>query len=93
MTDQTVIDTATRRLTQAVDLLESAVDRSLEIERSRAVLTEQVHALDADRAKLAADLDTQLARARGLESANRDVARRLDSAMDNIKLVLEARDE
>jgi len=93
MTDSTAIDSATRRLIQALDLLEAAVDRRLEIDRSRAILTEQVHALDIDRAKLAADLDSQLARSRRLETANRDVARRLDAAMDNIKLVLEAKNE
>jgi uncharacterized protein DUF4164 len=93
MTDSTAIDSATRRLIQALDLLEAAVDRRLEIDRSRAILTEQVHALDIDRAKLAADLDSQLARSRRLETANRDVARRLDAAMDNIKLVLDAKDQ
>ena len=93
MTDSTVIDSATRRLIQALDLLEAAVDRRLEIDRSRAILTEQVHALDIDRAKLAADLDSQLARSRRLETANRDVARRLDAAMDNIKLVLDAKEQ
>jgi hypothetical protein len=93
MTDSTAIDSATRRLIQALDLLEAAVDRRLEIDRSRAILTEQVHALDIDRAKLAADLDSQLARSRRLETANRDVARRLDAAMDNIKLVLDAKEQ
>ncbi len=93
MTNSTAIDSATRRLIQALDLLEAAVDRRLEIDRSRAILTEQVHALDIDRAKLAADLDSQLARSRRLETANRDVARRLDAAMDNIKLVLDAKDQ
>jgi hypothetical protein len=93
MTDSTAIDGATRRLIQALDLLEAAVDRRLEIDRSRAILTEQVHALDIDRAKLAADLDSQLARSRRLETANRDVARRLDAAMDNIKLVLDAKEQ
>jgi hypothetical protein len=93
MTDSIAIDGATRRLIQALDLLEAAVDRRLEIDRSRAILTEQVHALDIDRAKLAADLDSQLARSRRLETANRDVARRLDAAMDNIKLVLDAKEQ
>ena len=93
MTDSTAIDSATRRLIQALDLLEAAVDRRLEIDRCRAILTEQVHALDIDRAKLAADLDSQLARSRRLETANRDVARRLDAAMDNIKLVLDAKEQ
>jgi chromosome segregation ATPase len=92
MIDQTAIDRASRRLTQALDQLEAAVDRRIEIDRSRTVLTEQVHALDTDRSRLAADLDAQVARVRTLESTNRDIARRLDAAMDSIKLVLDAQD-
>ena len=92
MTDPIAIDSATKRLTQALDALDSAVDRRIEIDRSRAILTDQVHALDADRAKLAADLDTQTARAHRLETTNRDIARRLDAAMENIRMVLDAQD-
>jgi hypothetical protein len=91
MTDQT-IDSATRRFTQALDMLDAAVDRRLETDRSRALLVEQNHALDADRSRLAAELDSQTAKARRLETANRDIARRLDAAMENIRLVLEAQD-
>ncbi len=75
MTDQTAIESATRRFTQALDMLDAAVDRRIEIDRSRTLLIEQVHALDADRSKLAADLDAQTAKARRLETANRDIAR------------------
>jgi hypothetical protein len=92
MTEQTATDRATRRLAQALDQLDAAVDRRIEIERGRSVLTQQVHALDADRSRLAADLDTQMARVRELETANREIARRLDVAMDNIKLVLDAQE-
>ena len=91
MTDQT-IDSATRRFSQALDMLDAAVDRRLETDRSRALLVEQNHALDADRSRLAAELDGQTAKARRLEAANRDIARRLDAAMENIRLVLEAQD-
>ena len=90
MTDQAEIESATRRLSQALDMLDAAVERRIEIERSRTILAEQVHALDADRSKLAADLDEQLGKVRGLESANREIARRLDAAMENIRLVLES---
>jgi hypothetical protein len=92
MTEQTALDRATRRLTQALDSLEAAVERRIEADSGRAVLAEQVHTLDADRSKLAADLDIQTARARRLESANRDIARRLDAAMDKIKLVLDGKE-
>ena len=90
MTDQNAIEQATRRLMQALDMLDAAVERSIEIDSSRAVLAEQVHALDADRSKLAADLDNQTGKTRRLEAANRDIARRLDEAMENIRHVLEA---
>jgi chromosome segregation ATPase len=93
MTDSALIDSATQRLSQALEQLEAAVDRWLEVERSYGILAEQVHTLDADRARLAADLDTQLARSRRLESTNRDVAKRVDAAMENIKLVLDAQGE
>ena len=90
MTDQNAIEQATRRLMQALDMLDAAVERSIEIDSSRVVLAEQVHALDADRSRLAADLDNQTGKARRLEAANRDIARRLDEAMENIRHVLES---
>ena len=92
MTDQAAIEQATRRLTQALNALDAAVDRRLETDRSRLALSEQVHALDADRSKLASDLDSQAAKVRRLETANRDIARRLDTAMDNVRQVLDSQD-
>ena len=92
MTEQTAIDAATKRLTQALDALDAAVERRLEADRGEARLADQVHALGADRARLAAELDAQTARSRQLETANREIARRLDAAMDNIRSVLEAQD-
>jgi hypothetical protein len=92
MTDQAAIEAATRRLTQAMDALDAAVERRLDADRSEVRLADQVHTLGADRARLASELDTQTARSRQLESANRDIARRLDTAIDNIRSVLQAQD-
>ena len=92
MTEQSAIEQATRRLTEALDALDLAIERRIESDRERASLGEQVHALATDRSKLAADLDGQLARARKLEAANRDIARRIDAAMENVRLVLESND-
>lgn len=92
MTDQTAIDAATKRLTRALDSLDAAVDRRLETDLEEARLADQVHTLGVDRARLAAELDTQTARSRTLEAANRDIARRLDVAIDNIRSVLGAQD-
>ena len=88
MSDQTAIDAATKRLTQALDVLDAAVERRLEAERNEAQLADQIHTLGADRARLASELDNQTARARQLEGANREIAKRLDAAIDNIRSVI-----
>ena len=89
MTEPSAVEQATERLTRALDMLDAAIDRRLETDKARAILIEQVHALDADRSKLAADLDMQVAKVRSLESANREVSRRLDAAMESVRHVLE----
>ena len=89
MTDQTAMEIATKRLAHALELLDDAIDRRLEMERNDARSSEQLHALGADRSRLAAELDAQTARSRRLEAANREVARRLDAAMNNIRSVLD----
>ena len=45
-----------------------------------------------DRSRLASELDAAVARARALETTNREIARRLDAAIDTIRSVLEAHD-
>ncbi len=59
--------------------------------RTGAQIAEQLHTLGADRSRLASDLDAQAARARQLETANREVARRIDAAMESIRAVLETK--
>ena len=92
MSDTTAIDAATRRLTLALDALEAATERRREADRGKDDLAAQVHALDDDRSRLASDLDAAVSRSRSLETANRDVARRLDVAIDSIRSVLDAND-
>ena len=92
MSEQTAIETATRRLTQALDALEAAAERRIEAEAAGVQLADRLHAVDADRSKLAAELDTQAARARQLEAANRDIARRLDAAIKSIRSVVDGQD-
>jgi len=48
----------------------------------------QIQVLGEDRARLASDLDHAVARSRGLEAANRDVATRLAAAIDTISGLL-----
>jgi hypothetical protein len=89
MTDASATEAATRRLAAALDALEAAVERRREADRSEGALAAQVQALGTDRSKLAADLDTATARSRKLESTNRDIAQRLDVAIDSIRAVIE----
>jgi len=92
MTDGNAIDAATRRLSAALDALEAAMERRLEADRTEETLAAQVQALGADRSRLASDLDTQAARSRRLEATNREIARRLDVAIDTIRSVVDAHD-
>lgn len=92
MTDPTAIAGATRRLQEALDLLEGAMERKTEADRGQAALAGQLHAFEADRSRLAAELDTAAARSRQLETVNREVASRLDEAIDTIRTVIAAHD-
>jgi hypothetical protein len=93
MTDPSAIDAATKRLALALDALEAALERRRESDRGDATLAAQLHALGADRSRLAADLDAQAARARTLENTNREIGRRLDVAIDTIRSVIETHHE
>ena len=92
MSDQSAIDAASRRLGLALDALGAAVERRREADQGQSALAEQVHALGADRSKLAAELDAAVARVRMLETTNREIARRLDTAVEQVRGVLEAND-
>jgi hypothetical protein len=92
MSDTSAIDAASRRLALAMDALEAAVERRREVDRGQSDMSDQVHALGSDRSRLAAELDTAAARTRLLETTNREIARRLDVAIDSVRGVLEAND-
>ena len=92
MSDTDSIAIAALRLTGALDALEEAVERRSEADRDEKALANQVHALGSDRARLASELDETTARARALETANRDVAQRIDQAMATIRGVLTTED-
>ena len=88
MSNTNSIELAARRLTLALDALEAATERRQEADRGEASLANQVHALGSDRARLANDLDETTARARALETANREVVQRIDQAIETIRGVL-----
>ena len=88
MNDTDSIAIASRRLALALDALEAAAERRGELDRGHEAVLTQIHALGADRARLASDLDHAAARSRGLETANREIAQRIDRAIKTIGGVL-----
>ena len=77
------------KLASAVSALEEAVDERLDREAALTGAEAEVQRMGADRARLAESLDNAEARAQQLESANREVSRRLVDAMESIRSVLE----
>jgi chromosome segregation ATPase len=88
MNDTDSIDIASRRLALALDALEAAAERRGELDRDHEALFTQIHTLGADRARLASELDHATARSRGLETATREIAQRIDQAIETISGVL-----
>ena len=91
MTEESAIDAAVKRLAMALDALDAAVERRAQADRTEVALLGHVQALGLDRARLADTLDGEAARSRRLETANREVAQRLDTAIASIQSVLEGK--
>jgi chromosome segregation ATPase len=88
MNDTNSVAIATRRLALALEAIEAAAERRGELDRGHGALLVQIHALSTDRARLASELDHATARLRGLETANREIAQRIDRAIEKISGVL-----
>lgn len=84
------IEIALKRLEKALGGLQVSVQRRLEADRSLISLQDDLQRLGEDRSQIADTLDKSEARASRLEEANRDVSRRLVSAMESIRTVLDA---
>lgn len=84
------IELATRRLAAALDALETAVERRREADGMQDELAARIQALGNDRSRLAHELDGTLVRSRALERANREIAERLDVAIDTIRSVIDS---
>jgi chromosome segregation ATPase len=67
------------RLGKAISALEAAAERRIE----------EVQRLNADRSRLAQELDNSEARGERLANANHEVSRRLVTAMETIRAVLD----
>jgi hypothetical protein len=83
-------DQAVKRVIDALDALDAALEQRFANDLGGGALTEQVHVFNIDRSRLASELDAARARTRELESSNREAARRIDEAMSAIRDVIAA---
>jgi hypothetical protein len=77
------------RMTLAVKSIEGAVETREDAGRDIREAEEEVQRMNADRMRLAQELDGSEARAERLEKANKEVSRRLVAAMETIRAVLD----
>lgn len=89
MSGEQTAKSALEGLISVLSRLENAVDARVEKERDFADAEEEVQRLNSDRSRLAQELDQSEERATRLEEANREVSRRLVTAMETIRAVLD----
>jgi len=93
------VDRAVKRVMDALDSLDAVLEQRLGKTGNGngaflgGSLVEQLHAFNIDRARLALELDAVRARARELESSNREAVRRIDEAMSAIRAVIAANND
>ena len=81
MTGEATLKEIINRLGRAIDTLENAIDGRLEAAGDFVEAEAEVQRMNADRARLAQELDKSEARAERLSDANKEVSRRLVAAM------------
>ena len=89
MTGEATLKEVIGRLSRAMEALENAVNEHLERDFDYSEAEAEVQRMNADRARLAQELDRSEARAERLEEANKEVSRRLVTAMETIRAVLD----
>lgn len=89
MADAPTLEGAMSRLDSAVSGLERAVEKRVSADQTLGGLQNQIQRLGEDRSQLAGTLDSQKAHSNTLEEANREVSRRLVSAMESIRNILD----
>jgi predicted nucleic acid-binding Zn-ribbon protein len=89
MTGEATLREVIGRLAKAIEALEIAVAEKLERDEDYVEAEAEVQRMNADRARLAQELDSSEARAERLENANKEVSRRLVAAMETIRAVLD----
>ncbi|WP_313618708.1 DUF4164 domain-containing protein [Agrobacterium sp.] len=80
---------ALSELGSAIAGLENAIDMRIERQREQGEIDSEVRRVHTDRSRLAQELDQSEFRANRLEEVNREVSRRLVTAMETIRAVLD----
>lgn len=83
------VKAAIEELQNAVQSLEIALDGRFDKERDVTEFEDEVRRVNTDRSRLAQELDQSQFRANRLEEVNREVSRRLVTAMETIRAVLD----
>lgn len=89
MPAEKTLDQALAELRAVIGGLENAVDMRIEHQRQNSEVEGEVRRVHEDRARLAQELDQSQFRANRLEEVNREVSRRLVTAMETIRAVLD----
>lgn len=83
------LEHAFERAEKALNVLESSVETRLEHIALITEVEEEVQRMNADRSRLAQELDKNEARSERLELANKEVSRRLIGIMENLRIIPE----
>jgi chromosome segregation ATPase len=89
MTNGETVRAAIEELRRAIGALDNALDMRFDRERDRGEVEGEVRRVNTDRSRLAQELDQSEFRANRLEEVNREVSRRLVTAMETIRAVLD----
>ena len=89
MSAEKTVQSALTELSAAITNLENAIDMRIERQRETGEIDNEVKRVHVDRARLAQELDQAEFRANRLEEVNREVSRRLVTAMETIRAVLD----
>jgi chromosome segregation ATPase len=89
MAEQPTLKQVLDQMNRAIIALEKSVEARIEQDGNYAEAEEEVQRLNADRSRLAQELDNSEAKSERLTAANKEVSRRLVTAMETIRAVLD----
>lgn len=89
MPAEKTVKAALEALNKALIRLDNEVERQIETGRSSSEAAAELDRMIEDRSRIALELDQSQDRANRLEEANREVSRRLVTAMETIRAVLD----